>query len=90
MKHFTSFIADFVIYGQPTHGTKEKAYVQHWPAFTEGNGVSMIIDNPPRLSRDMPFEYGFERRGRISLWMKLLGHQVDLKEDYTPDIHDEL
>ena len=56
MKYFTGFIADFVKYGKPTYGNKDKIYPQQWLPFQPGRGISMLIENPPRISRDLPFK----------------------------------
>ena len=87
MKYFTGFIADFVKYGKPTYGNKDKIYPQQWLPFQPGRGISMLIENPPRISRDFPFK-SLVRPGRIQLWMDLFGHVEDIKSDYHI-YHDE-
>ena len=74
MKTFTGFIANFVKNGKPS---------ENWPQFKVGNGVSMLIENPPKLSNKMPFA------PRIQLGMNLLGHPENLGQDYQIE-HDEL
>ena len=73
MKTFTGFIANFVKSGNPG---------KNWPQFKTGKGVSMLIENPPKLSYKMPFA------SRIQFWMDLLGHPENLGQDYQVE-HDE-
>ena len=73
MKIFTTFIANFVKFGKPS---------DNWPAFKPNQGVSMLIENPPKLSHQIPF------KSRMKFLMDLLGHPEDLFQDYQ--VHDEL
>ena len=89
MKHFTEFIAEFVKYGQPTHGNPDKTYQILWSKFSPRNGVSMLIENPPKISQKLPFNFA-ERPGRMKFWnQEIFGHTEDFESDYLLD-KDEL
>lgn len=80
MKHFTGYIANFVIHGQPDDG-------KTWLPFQPGNGHYMKIENPPEMSKQVPFP-----AERLEFWMKeVLKFDEDLMADYIHDVaKDEL
>ena len=81
MKMFTQSIAEFTKNGRPTDNNVS------WPAFKPGEGASMLIESPMKVSRKLPFE-SLKRPGRMQFWMDLFNHTETLQSDYT--IHDEL
>ncbi len=88
MKQFTSFIAEFTKHGQPTHGDPNKKYPQFWKKFQPGRGEYILIENPPKLSRNAPFP-----SKRLNFWMKdIFQHPEDLMSDFHEPAHlrDEL
>ena len=90
MKQFTGFIAEFVRYGQPTHGNPNKSYPIYWSKFSPGKGISMLIENPPKTSQSLPF-HSTERPGRMKFWnQEIMGHSEDIESDYLPLNRDEL
>ena len=90
MRQFTDYIAEFVKYGQPTHGNPDKTYPIHWNNFAPGKGIYMLIENPPKTSQSMPFQ-STERPDRIKFWnQEIFGHSEDIESDYLLTKKDEL
>ena len=90
MRQFTDYVAEFVKYGQPTHGNPDKTYPIHWNKFAPGKGIYMLIENPPKTSQSMPFQ-STERPDRIKFWnQEIFGHSEDIESDYLLTKKDEL
>lgn len=78
MKHFTGYIANFVIHGNPG---------ESWKPFQPGNGNYMKIEKVPEMSKHVPFP-----AERLEFWMKdVLMFDEDLMADYEQAVEkDEL
>ena len=91
MQRYTGFVAEFVKFGQPTHGNSTKHYNYYWRSYQKEKGQYMVIDVPIKsgMSQEKPFEAG-SRPGRMQLWREMFEYAENIWEDFEPSSHDEL
>ena len=77
MKRFTGYVVNFVTSSKP-------APEDIWPAFREGNGRYLIIDEPDRsgVSQTLPFETK-ARPGRMNFWREMFRYPENIADDYV-------